>query len=445
MTIRSGGIVSGLDTNAIIEALVTAERTPITKLSTQRADFSLQLSKIANLKSALGKLDQAAGALSSTRDVLACSASSSDSSQFTATATGAATQGSHQVQVLALATSERDRSAAFGSASDVVRAGTLTVQVEGQDDVVVDVAEGMTLLDVAAAINASSARVTANVLQTGTAAYLDIVADDSGHSGASASDAVQLIESYTGGTGTELGLAELTQAQNAQFTLDGLTLTRRSNTVGDALTGLTLQLRGVGTSLASLDVAVAPDAVVVNITTLVTAYNELMKLVNGELQVGESTARRGALSGDPTVRSLRMSLAAALGGVTAGDPPNLAAAGITTQRDGTLAIDDGILRSTLAQSPAGVASLFTDATQGTSARLKALVDRYLDYVDGALPMREKGIQRSIQALESQIERLEARAARYEERLVLQFTALENALSGLRSQESYLSSVLGGKG
>lgn len=446
MTIRSGGIASGLDTNSIIDALVQAERAPIDKLSVQKTGISTQITKVGSIKASMMELVDAADEINALSKVLSATATTSNSGVVSATASGEAMPGSYSMTVGNLAVAEKNRSVALGSADEAVKAGSLTIAVQGQDDVVIDIAEGDSLVSVVDKINASGAQVSATLLFDGSQYYMDVSAQDSGYDGASASDAVVLTEAYTGLTGAELGLTEVRQAENAAFTFEGLAMTRKSNIVGDVVDGLTLELQGESVSEVQLEVNVDVDAVVEKIQAFVEKFNALAGKVEGELHVGEDTDRASSLAGDPMLRSLRSDLSALVYTPRADagtDPSILSSIGITTGRDGSLEVNEDTLREIISENPNGVGRLFSDETDGLATRIGAFDDRYLDYVDGIFKNREDGLQSSVDNIQAQIDKLELRLVSYQDMLVKQFTAMETTVSQLQTQGNSLLSALGG--
>ncbi len=108
----------------------------------------------------------------------------------------------------------------------------------------ITITDGESLGDVAGAIRALGAPVSAVVLNDGTKQYLSVTNLDTGFTGADASTALQISENSTGTQGQSLGFAQVHGASNALFTVDGLQFTRQSNTVTDAIPGTTLTLKG---------------------------------------------------------------------------------------------------------------------------------------------------------------------------------------------------------
>jgi flagellar hook-associated protein 2 len=444
MTFRAGGIMSGLDSNSIIEQLVALERVPIQKLQSRQATLTAQKSLLTNIQTALSELRSRMLELDTDAELLAYQASSSRESALQVTASGAASPGTHTARVLQAARAEQDRSAQFASPDAEVKAGSLTLSVQGQTPVEVAIAEGDSLEDVAYEINRSGARVSAAVIDTGSGAYLTLYALDTGHViGSPQDDAVQITESYTGATGSELGLAQTVQAQNAAIELDGLTVERRTNLMTDVLAGLELEVRD-DTGQPDVVVKVEPDSEGLreNLQGFVDAYNKVLGLLHGQFVYTEGSTA-GVMFGDGTLRGLMQRLQIQVGDRVAGSTgrfENLSAIGLKTAKDGTLSVDSAALEEAMQADFRGIAALFTTASSGLADRLEAVIDDYVDPLDGILPMRSKGIEQRYDNLDDQITRMEDRVTAYEERLVAQFTQLETVISQLKSQQSYLSSM-----
>ncbi len=437
-----GGLISGLDTGAIIDAMVQAEKAPVNLLRKTRSGVQAQISKLGKIMSALKKLGDAAEDLSTVSGVLAYGASSSDESVFTANATGEAMAGSYELDVTSLAVAEKDRSASFTSKYAEVQAGTLTIQTPGADPVEVTIDAGDTLLDVVDKINASGADVDASLIDTGSGVHLQLVAQQSGFEvGGVADDAITLTESYTGTTGQALGLAQVTTAANAQFTIDGLAVEQRTNEVSTVLSGLTISLQDTGT--ATLTVAKDTEGAQAKVQAFVDAYNEVMDLVGKELKVTEDTDRTESLSGDWSIRQLRGDMSAkvssAIGGLS-GAYTSLSRIGVTTEEGGKLKLDATEFAEALDRDPGAVADLFTDATDGIAARFQALVTDYTDATDGVLSHRKDALEDKTTRIDKRIDSLNDRIDRTTERLQAQFTAMELAMARIQDQSGAVTAL-----
>ncbi len=152
---------------------------------------------------------------------------------------------------------------------------------------------------------------------------------------------------------------ELTQAQDAVFTIDGLAATRATNSFSDAVTGVTISLVKPGTS----DFTVGSDtaSIKTNIAAFVTAFNNAVDQVGALSQYDASSGKTSPLFGDVTSQSIVDALVSNASGSIPGLPSNLSLlsqAGITLDQGNHLVIDDTKLSSALATNLDGVAHLF---------------------------------------------------------------------------------------
>ncbi len=441
MVITFGGLTSGIDTKAIIDATITAQRVPVNKLSQRKADYSSQISNLGKLASKLSDLQKMAEDMSKTSNVLAYKLGLGDEDVLGATADGSASAGRYDVEITRLATAEKNRSVAFASAFSEVKAGTLTIETPGETAVDVTIAEGDTLEDVVDKISASAAKVDAAIISDGTSRYLQITAADTGFEiGGVADDAVKVTETYTGSAGGELGLTQVIQARNAALKVDGLSAESRSNTPNDIVPGMQLDLKTLGTS--TLDVRPDKAGTTEKIKAFVDLTNEVIDLVRAGTRTSDGAR---SIDNDPTLERLGSELRGVIYQVVDGlatDANSLSRIGIETTTNGKLEIDNDRLEEALDTDIRGVGRLFTTADKGLSDILSTMLDRYTDSVDGLIGNRKKALNGRIEQLDAQIVRMESRLERTQATLQRQFSAMEQALSVYQTQGKALSASLG---
>lgn len=454
-TITSSGLVSGIDTASIIDQLVALESRPITLLQKQQSAYKTQVSVLGDIISRLSALESAAKELGSS-GVLAAKVSSSNSA-FTATPGTGALAGRYAVRVDQLAQASKWMSAAFDPASTGVLAGTLQLTVKGTTYPAtgpITITDGMSLADVAYAIRQSGAPVSATVLNGWDAvnqravSYLSVTARDTGYTAADGPSSALSIQFTPGaGTGQDPAFAETQAARNAAFSIDGVDFSRESNTVSDALPGVTLQLRQGAVSPATtgttedLVLSTDPDATRAKLQKFVDAYNGVMSLVQRQLAVTKDTDRSTSLAGDSSIRSLQGRLQSILTNVVAGLPGvrTLADAGVKTGRDGTLSIDATLYAAALARDPAALDALFSTATTGLADYVSGVVQQHVRASDGILTTRQSGLNARIRAIDDQTAALQRRIDSFRANLVKQFTAMETTLSNLKATSNFLTS------
>lgn len=462
------GLGSGIDIDSIVGAMVNAQKAPKeAQLARLEKTTTTKFSALGQLKGALSELQTALKGLNDASLFQKRSASSADSTRLSASASKNAVAGSYQVQVKSLATSSKVASASItGAASATFNAGKLTVAVGGTSLGVVDIAQGAKLQDVADAINAkvASKGVSATVVSdpdTGSA-RLVLSSDKTGNGQGVTLQASAPVAPPPGATfeldklNIAAGVGDLasavsgpgyiSQAKNAEFEIDGIALSSSSNSVSDAISGVTLNLLkaevGVNTKVT---VAVDKSAVTSGIKKFVEAYNQLMATSNeltAVVQVGEGKAPVvGGLVGDSSVRTVLSGLRGEL--VEYADQDSirvLADLGVTTQKDGTLKIDDSKLTAALNDNYEAVASYFT-GEKGLMSRLNDKVDSYVKS-GGILQQRMDGLQGTLKAVDEQREVLGRRIEQVQTRLYAQFQAMDSLVGQLNQTSERLTQALG---
>jgi len=443
-TIQFGGIASGLDTNALIDGLVKVERRSIDILKTQGARYQAQQGVFSFLSGSLVSLRSAAQNLSLSTDFNKRAISSSDETVMKASGGSSALVGSYIVNVSSLAKAKVLQSTAYTNTTDTIGQGTLTITVgSSTKDITVDGANN-TLSGLKDAINDANAGVTASIVNTGTSAAPSYKLIVQGKNTGIENDVSLSFSVTDGGSDPFTGGGDVVQAAaDAQFTVNGLSLTRSSNTVSDAIPGVTLSLLKEGGASSTVSVGTDTNAIMANVKGLVDAYNAVAKIARDQFSLNGATGRQGALAGDSTLRATVSRLRNALTSVQGGDGSirTLSDLGIRFQKDGSLTLDESKLTSALSQDPEAVQKLFLKADDGIGKRIPEAVDSLISSVGGAITARQNGLNESLATLNKKIAREEQRIEKYQEQLTAQFTALEKLVSQLNEQSNFLAQKL----
>lgn len=480
-SISSAGLGSGLDVNGIITQLMTVERQPLTALDRKEANFQAQLSAFGTLKGAVSSLQSAAKALKSATLYAGMSAQSSSTSVLTASANTAATAGTYTVQVVARAQAQAISSQAFASlSSDIstvdgkikIELGTYTPAViapPSPASFVADPAKTAVTIDVGAAesslqevrdkINAANAGVKASIVYVGSAGYkltlsattpgekssIKLTVMDSGNAvQTNNADLAKLSFDPTAAAGSGNEFDINTSAQDAHLKIDGLDIYRTSNTVSDAITGVTLTALETGTSVLTISRDTA--AVKSSFDSFVKAYNDVAKQLREMTAYNAATGQASLLTGDSGARTLQ---AALQGLITAARPSGLGGfrqlsdLGVAMQRDGTLQFDSSKLTTALASTTGDVSSMMTTSSGGDlglAVRMSSALDSMLSS-SGLFASRTDGIQRSIDDIGDRRAALERRLTQIEKRYRMQFSALDSLVAGMQRTSQYLSQQL----
>ncbi len=409
MGISSTGIGSGLDVNGIVTQLMALERRPLTALDAKEAKYQAQLTAYGSLKGALSSFQSAVAALASPAKFSAVTANLADTTVATATASSAAKAGSYAVEVQTLAQAHKLKSGTFAATSTTVGSGTLTIQFGTYSGGVFtlnpDKAAGTVTIDssqsslagVRDAINTANVGVSASIINDGTGNRLVVASKDSGVANAlkitvadddltntDTAGLSQLV--YDAATGGTTNLTQTVTAQNALVVIDGISISKASNTLTDAIEGVTLNLLKANTpATTTLTVARDTAGTQAAVQAFVKAYNDLNKTVTDLSKYDAANKRASTLTGDATVRSLQAqlrgvfntALSTAGGGLTA-----LADIGITFQKDGTLKLDSTKLTTALGDATKDVSTLFAAVGKPTDS-LVSFVGSTADTKNGA--------------------------------------------------------------
>ncbi|WP_288493578.1 flagellar filament capping protein FliD [uncultured Pseudomonas sp.] len=466
---------SGLDIDSIVTKMVAAEKAPkLDQLNATQTKATAQLTAIGSLKGAISEFQTALTTLNSPTSFQARAVTLSKSDYLTATASTSASIGSYQVAVTQLAGSSKVALAAVPATSSTTGSdgkastspttfgkGTLSIKVGDTklSDIQVD-ATNNTLSGIRDAINKAgqSQGISASVVNDDSGSRLvlsstktgdgnDISVAVSGDDGSGKQSLTKLAYTPSGTDSTDPAAAHsLTKAKSAQMTIDGLKVTSASNTVSNAVDGLSFTLKATTPADSPMTVGVSQDesGVKGNIKGFVDAYNKLMGVIKTQTSVTKvgdnSSPIAAALVGDATARGLTTTIRSELGTMQGtGAVKALADLGITTQKDGTLAIDDTKLSSMVSSNFSDLSSFFT-GDQGIAARLKGKLDPYT-MTNGILEQRSNSLSTTLKNVDAQTATLNTRMTALSDRLYKQYNAMDQLYSSLSTTASSLSQQL----
>jgi flagellar hook-associated protein 2 len=461
------GLASGVDTSSIVQQLMAADQTVVTKMQNKQSTITGHQAALKNITTQLAALQTAANALTdSTAWKSSQAVTSSDSSKVGASIIDGTGIGGHTISVDKLASSAQHGFTYTAAAA----AGTLKITGPDGTPTSISVAANATDKDVAAAINASTtAPVYAAVIKADdgtdrmvlssrtTGASADFTVDASGLPGA------QMTEDSTySRTGTTL---------NAAYHIDGETATRTSetNSLDNAIPGLRLTLTGTTTSPVSVTVnqsTVDKAAITTKVQAFVDAYNAVVDLGRSDIAekpiANASTAddlQTGTLFGDLGLDSMLSSLKDTMtqtlsnvGGLT-----SLADIGVTIPKAdgmaptddamaGKLTFDSTVLSTALDKNPTQVQQLFNGigARKGVGLLVSDFVNGQ-DGLTGVLTGRMNSDTTSITDLTNQITATNDRLTQQQQRLEAQFANMETALSNAQAEQAWLTGQINSLG
>ncbi|BET25532.1 flagellar hook-associated protein 2 [Limnobacter thiooxidans] len=392
-SISSAGIGSGLDIEGIISSLMAAERLPLNKVSTERTAINTKISIYGIIKNSFADLKTATDKLTNLSNLNPLKATSTDDKVVSATASSANAKGSYSIEVSQLAKAQSVATLGVATADTVVGTGSLTITLGSYDSntntftdnadktpVTINIGAGQqTLEGVRQAINEANAGVNASIVNDGAGSRLVLtskdtgavngfkleVADDDGNN-TNVAGLSRLAYDPTALAGSGKNADTLQAAQNANFTINNLPVSKASNTVSDAVEGLTLNLKAVTTTPINLEVGLDDAALKTTLDGFVTAYNK----IRGNLK--DQQQKDATLSKETTPSSLERGLRNILREQVAQYGIGLSDIGLSFDKDGVLSLNKSKLDTAVAADPAILEKVFSNTATTTDARVKFL-------------------------------------------------------------------------
>lgn len=447
-TASSGAGGSVINVSSLVSQLVAATRAPQdAQIASQTSAVTTKISAVGTLKSALSVFQASLAPLSSSSAFAADTATSSDPSVFQASAASGSVPGKYAITVTALASAQQLLSAPFvGGSTAVVGTGTLNLQLGSNSFSLSLDATNNTVADVAAAINSAAGNpgITATVIQGTDGAHLLLSSNQPG-----AANAIQVTETDTGtalaaltyAAGNTSHYTQNATAQDASFSVAGVAYTSATNTVNDALSGVSLTLVGLSTGTgATLSVANDTATVSTNIRSFVSAYNTLQTTVASLGSYDTASKTAGPMLGDPLLAGVQNQIRHVLQTVDGiSGYSTLASIGITTQKDGSLAADSSKLQAALTGNFTSVSKLFS-GSNGVAAQLDTLLAQQLAS-GGTIDSRGQTLVKQNKALSAQTDALNKQMNVLSSNLTQQYSALNVLLSTLQTTSAYLTQAI----
>lgn len=475
MSITFSGLATGMDTDSIVKDLMALERAPLERVEAKKTAATKRLEAFAQFKSKLDGLKTAVSGMSLTSQVQSTKVSLSSEEAFTATTSSGAV-GSYTVSVAQLSQVQKNITSGFSSNSEAIL-GTGTITVNGTEIEVT--AENNSLLGLAKSINA---------LSDTTGVQVSIINDGSGtnpyHMVFTGQDAKTsfTIENTLGVSipgDLNFTTTEVQSAQQAVAIIDGITVVSDTNTITDAISGVTLNLNSVSTTSSSgasedgvdpwnwlnppvyestkMDVQADTGALKEKVTAFVTAYNDVMEwILSGYEEFGSTTKLPDSaedsdkteellgtvLRGDPTINSMKRQLQGVLTNSinNSGSFHILSEIGITSSLNGTLTQDNTKLDAALENNFDDMVNLLSgdDETDGVMKGFNAMLLNATSGTNGMYAVKKTAYDSSVKRFDSQIEQMELRMTKREQILRSQFSAMEQLVSSLNAQGDFLT-------
>jgi flagellar hook-associated protein 2 len=453
--VSSLGAGSGIDIKNLAQSLVEAERKPlkdridakITKSEAKISGYGAVRAYLEPLKASLEKLKSASnfGTLS---------LSNSQPAAFSASMGATATTGSHEITVAQLASAQRTRSAGFASATDSINGAdplSLTLTMGGNARTV-SVAAPASPQAMADAINldatTNNTGLTAELVPYSSGGSTFYALEVQGKSGVANGYALSIDPaSFAGGTPPALQNTMLQEAGDARLRVNGLSISSASNTITDAITGVTLDLTAVSTSIARVVVTRDLKGAKDNINGLIDNYNNFQEAMK---ELGDSGSKvetlGGSLAGDRLLKNVRTQVRNMFRGFE-GDTSSVRALtdlGIAIESDGRMKLrSEAKLDMALKFSFDATVSLFASNPKSTTgggmagdaiASIDALISNKA-FSKGLLEQQIQSTTKDVNKYKAELTKLEERLKKTLNRYMSQFSVMESIVgnsNGVRS-------------
>ncbi len=457
-----GGLATGLPTDDIVDKLMAFERRPLDRLEKQKETETTRLMAFKQLNGRLDNLRSAVADMNLTSEVRTSSIELSTEGDFTASSTGS-TSGDYDIAVVQLAQVQKTVSDGVGSNTDHIF-GTGTFTIAGSEITIDD--SNNSLIGLSEAINelSETTGVHATIINDGSdsdAYHLVLTGKDATTTFAVSSDFKD-----SGDVAIPFNLTDTRSAQQAKVIVDGIDVVSDSNTVSGVIPGVTLHLTDVSEITSApgdpveyattlMTVKQDTDALKEKINTFVSSYNDVMNWITAgyaefgasaptkqEIEDGAEDILSDVVRGDSSVNGVKRQLQNLLSTAidTSGSLKTLGQLGISTQRDGSIQLNESKLDSALEDNFDDVVNLLAgeDDVPGIMKEFNTALLQITGTGSGIYSDKKDRFDATIKNLDSSIERMEPLIAKKETTLRARFSAMELLVSGMNAQSSFLT-------
>ncbi|MBT1268409.1 flagellar filament capping protein FliD [Pseudomonas sp. VS38] len=450
MTVVAGltvnGPGTGIDVQGLVKSLVGSQTAPKqAQIDSQTKTSTAQLTSIGKIQAALDAFRGALDTMTKTVNFSGLSSTLSNDKLATVTLGPGAAAGNFTLGVTQLATASKVSTAVIpGGPTAVVNSGVsatvFTVSQSGKN-YSVSVPPGGTLQQVRDSLNSQygNAGLSANILTDSNGSRLVVTSSTTG---------VGSDITFKGSSGLDTGATVVGSApQNAIYNLDGSPQESKSNTLPDAISGVSITLTGVSGTDAPSTIKVSANSATLKsaVKGFTDTYSALVKAVNAETQVttnADGSVTPGPLTGDSSVRSMMASIRNVMNSVTgSGTFSSLAQFGVTTdQTAGTLSVSDVAFDKAVLTNGSDINSIFT----GPSGLLASLTNATANFAlskTGVFAEKSSTLQDNLRDLTNQQTALNTRSDALTASLTLKYNAMDSLVAQLKAQGDSVMTTL----
>ncbi len=416
------------DFQSILTRATSIASLPLTALQNQNSDVIQQEAQLSSLSTSISGLGRSLVTLAGFGENKALSASSTDSSVATALNTGATTAATYTLnEVTSLASIASETSAsgyADSQATQVSSTGIVKLTV-GSESRTIDITQKNTLVGLRDAINSLGVGVSASIITAGAKNYLSLTATTNGQTTLTLKDDPE-------GVNTNL-LTTSNQGSDAVFKLNGIPVTRKTNTVNDLVPGLSFMLVGKSASAVTFNLTTDRSKISNALSSFVANFNAANDAVGQ--QVG---ANAGLLSGDFLVRQIQEDLRHVSSySASSGEIKNLTQLGVTFDSSGKAVFDSSVFDQLPDSSITSALSFFGSSRTGVG-ELAQRFTQITDPVSGLAKLQQDAYAQTDTRLRDQIATLTDRITEMQAGLNAKLQVADALLAQLESQQNLIS-------
>lgn len=458
------GAGSGVDVKALAQSLTDAEKAPQAKIIQDKIDQSTaRISGFSAMKSILTDFQTAVDGLSSVTNFSTVSASSSNPGAVAVTSSSLASTGYHSIEVNSLAKSQRSLMGGFDNVTSTVNSGsafqlTFSVGASGRQTVsTVDIPQESTNASaVVDAINRAGIGVAAQLIDTGVAGASRYRIALSGQMGSAGAFSVSAKDADGNAvSGLNLNTPTGQEASDAQLVVDGVSISRSTNSISDVITGATLTLSSTTTTGNPVGLRLSRDVsdVKTKVQDLVTAYNNMVHdvgILTGPKSTVSGDTVSGSLKNDSTVRTTLNQIRQTMFGISDTKGTTLQTMrdlGVSISKEGVLSLDATALDQAVANHFDDVVSVLagrqvdtvngqTVQRRGIAATLSVNVRALLSST-GTLTKQSSGTGTQLAKQKEDMTKLETRMQDVLSRYTKQFATMESLVGQITSMRASL--------
>ena len=385
---------SGMNNSEIITSLVDAERAPaLERIEKNENSTKNKISAYGVLKSDISAFRDIIRDIKSSNAASHVGSSSNTTiAKFSTTGTTGSDNVDSSLVVSSLATTHTLVTGAYNNSGSTVGEGSLTIDfgtwsttssandtftANSNSAITVTTSASTTLTQLRDSINNATDNAEASILYNGTG-YVLVIKGESGASNEvrvtpSGGSSATLTNNFSYTASTK-NLTQTVDGTDASFTVDGIAMTRSTNTISDLFNGYTLELEATSSSAINISSTQNLDNITSLLSNFIDAYNaiytNITEMSGAAFSEDEST---GPLAGDSLARSIQRELRSyttkSLSGYEGG-PYSMSLLGVQTNRDGSLTLNTSVLKNSFAAAPKIVDAIFKNQLISDNAEVE---------------------------------------------------------------------------